>query len=131
MTEASSERHFNAYVFPYKYASPGDEVVVRQTNLDDVWTESDYREDSSCEYTNLDSLDGEPNGLLVEWYEIMGMWTVYFYNPHAPALRRFQTRYDIDKYSWGCWDKEEAKFVGHSATEAGVKMMARKRNEQV
>lgn len=130
------DARFNRYVTPYKHARAGDDVVTFSSNLEDGSTPSAaeiIKDNSDCQYTWLPSKDGEPSGLLAEWHAGLEMWTVWTFNARSPHLLRYYTGYDYDRewMSWGVIDRETGKFVGHTQTEAGARIMARKRNQQV
>jgi hypothetical protein len=46
------------------------------------------------------------------------------------TLKQYSYDYDSDKGSWGVWDRFSRKFVGHAGSETGVRVMARRMNQE-
>lgn len=120
---------FNTLTTPYKYAKAGESLQVFITNLEEAEGPKEF-EAKGCEYTFLPSADGDENGLMVEWYENLGMWTVFHFNTKSPHLRQYQVRYSSDLGDHVVVDTHNGdKVVGRTQTEEGARIMARKRNQ--
>lgn len=129
-TRIPRDAQYNRFTSPYRHAKAGEDgPMVFAHNLDDTLVSKGVRENNpKCTYTWLPSKDGDANGLLVEWYEALGMWTVWEWNGNAPYLRQYQVGYDYAAISWGVFDKDTREYVGHTATSQGAAIMARKMN---
>lgn len=129
-TRIPRDAQYNRFTSPYKHAHPGEDgPMVYASNLDSTLTSKGVTTDNSkCTYSWLPSKDGDPNGLLIEWYAELEMFTVWTWNPHAVYLRQYQVRKGLEGGYFEVFDKDTKEKVGNTQTEQAAHVMARKMN---